>query len=160
MAARRTTSGHAGGLELYQRVLSHLNTPGVLPPKWNPEIRPMKGLAVPMIMIVTAQVLREAMADPASATAGSTTTSTRSARLHAPELDVLETVGPNGEFLDHFDGRTLNPGHAIEAAWFILQRGTVSRQRSRAAQTGLTILDWMWERGWDGSTAASPTSST
>ena len=34
---------------------------------------------------------------------------------------VMETVGPNGEFINHFDGRTLNPGHAIEGAWFILQ---------------------------------------
>ena len=38
-----------------------------------------------------------------------------------PELEaVMETVGPGGELIDHFDGRTLNPGHAIEAAWFIL----------------------------------------
>jgi hypothetical protein len=36
-----------------------------------------------------------------------------------PELEcVMKSVGPNGEILDHFDGRTLNPGHAIEGAWF------------------------------------------
>ena len=37
----------------------------------------------------------------------------------------METVGPDGEFLDHFDGRTLNPGHAIEAAWFIMREGQI-----------------------------------
>ena len=36
---------------------------------------------------------------------------------------VLETVGGNGEFFDHFDGRTITPGHAIEAAWFLLMAG-------------------------------------
>ena len=34
---------------------------------------------------------------------------------------VMEVVGPNGELIDHFDGRCLKPGHAIEGAWFILQ---------------------------------------
>ncbi|NIP95814.1 MAG: N-acylglucosamine 2-epimerase, partial [Akkermansiaceae bacterium] len=33
---------------------------------------------------------------------------------------VMEQVAPDGSVIDHIDGRTLNPGHAIEAAWFIL----------------------------------------
>ena len=67
-----------------------------------------------------------------------------------PELGtVLETVGPNGEFLDHFDGRTLNPGHAIEAAWFIMREARYRGNDPQLLQTGLTILDWMWARGWD-----------
>jgi N-acylglucosamine 2-epimerase len=76
-----------------------------------------------------------------------------------PEFEVvLETVGPNGEFLDHFDGRMLCPGHAIEAAWFILQeaqhRGAPGLPRPgqgdpRLIRLGTTILDWMWRRGWD-----------
>ena len=41
---------------------------------------------------------------------------------------VMETVGPAGEIIDHFDGRTLNPGHAIEGAWFILREGRVPRR--------------------------------
>ena len=27
--------------------------------------------------------------------------------------------------IDHFDGRTLNPGHAIEGAWFIMLEGKI-----------------------------------
>ena len=66
-----------------------------------------------------------------------------------PDLRALmETVGPNGEILDHFDGRLLNPGHAIECAWFIMHEGRL-RNSARLIQLGLTILDWMWERGWD-----------
>jgi hypothetical protein len=30
---------------------------------------------------------------------------------------VLETVGPNGEFMDTMAGRLVTPGHAIEAGW-------------------------------------------
>ena len=61
---------------------------------------------------------------------------------------VLETVGPDGEFIDHFDGRTLNPGHAMEGAWFILFEGKF-RGDEELVKTGLRMLDWSWERGWD-----------
>jgi N-acylglucosamine 2-epimerase len=66
-----------------------------------------------------------------------------------PELGALmEVVGPGGAIIDHFDGRTLNPGHAIEAAWFIMHEGKL-RTDKRLISMGLTILDWMWKRGWD-----------
>jgi len=38
---------------------------------------------------------------------------------------LLKIVGPQGEILDHFDGRTLNPGHTLEASWFIWQEASL-----------------------------------
>ncbi len=60
----------------------------------------------------------------------------------------METVGARGEILDHHDGRTLNPGHAIECAWFIMHEGKL-RDDARLRRLGCQILDWMWARGWD-----------
>ena len=60
----------------------------------------------------------------------------------------METVGLHGEIVDHFDGRLLNPGHAIEGAWFIMHEGKL-RGDSAMIGTGLQMLDWMWQRGWD-----------
>lgn len=57
-------------------------------------------------------------------------------------------VGPAGAVIDHFDGRTLNSGRALEAALFVLHEGKLRGDR-RLVRLGLTILDWMWERGWD-----------
>jgi N-acylglucosamine 2-epimerase len=100
-----------------------------------------------MIMIVTAQVLRKSMDDPAFCNRWIDHYIGEIRRYHMhPEL---ETVGPDGEFLDHFDGRTLNPGHAIEAAWFIMQEARERGNDPDLLKSGLTILDWMWERGWD-----------
>jgi len=62
---------------------------------------------------------------------------------------VMETVGPNGEFIDHFDGRILNPGHAIECAWFILHEAKHRNNDAELIKIGLTMLDWMWKHGWD-----------
>ena len=50
--------------------------------------------------------------------------------------------------IDHFDGRTLNPGHAIECAWFIMREGSHRKDES-LVQVGCEMLDWMWKRGWD-----------
>ena len=60
----------------------------------------------------------------------------------------METVGVDGGIVDHFDGRTLNPGHAIEGAWFIMHEGH-RRGDSQLIEMGCTMLDWMWDRGWD-----------
>ncbi|MCH1438136.1 MAG: AGE family epimerase/isomerase, partial [Rubripirellula sp.] len=66
-----------------------------------------------------------------------------------PELNcVMETVGMQGELIDHFDGRTLNPGHAIEGAWFLMWEGA-HRNDSALIEMGCQMLDWMWQRGWD-----------
>lgn len=162
LAAYGRAAGDAAAVgeafDLYQRVVSYLDTPGVLPPKWDAETRPVRGLAVPMIMIVTAQILRRALgrgpgeaARRALCDAAIDRYIDEIKRYHMhPELaTVLETVGPDGEFLDHFDGRMLNPGHAIEAAWFIMQEARERGNDPDLLQMGLAILDWMWSRGWD-----------
>jgi len=60
----------------------------------------------------------------------------------------LEHVGPDGAVIGHADGRLLNPGHAIEGAWFLMLEGK-TRGIGEYVAAGCDILDWMWERGWD-----------
>jgi N-acylglucosamine 2-epimerase len=43
----------------------------------------------------------------------------------------------------------LNPGHAIEAAWFMLHEARCRGGDGRLVGLGTAILDWMWKRGWD-----------
>ncbi len=134
--------------------LHHSFTPGVMPPKTDPDTRPTLGLGAHMIAIVTAQELRANLGDVE--VRGQTCSAWIDASIAAIERDfmkpdlqaVMECVAPDGSVLDHFDGRILNPGHAIEAAWFIMHEGRLRSER-RLIQTGLTILDWMWASGWD-----------
>jgi N-acylglucosamine 2-epimerase len=133
--------------------LRHSFEPGVMPPKFE-ATRPMKGLAPLMITIVTAQELRANLGD--IAVSGRTCTEWIDRSIAEIERDFLkpehvalmENVAPDGGIIDHFDGRTLNPGHAIECAWFILHEGALRRDQ-RLIKLGTTILDWMWKRGWD-----------
>ncbi len=128
-------------------------TPDAIAPKFE-AVRPMKGVGPYMILIATAQELRVNLGDVT--VSGRTCTewianaiATIESQFMKPEHSVLmEVVGEHNEVLDHFDGRTLNPGHALEAAWFIMHEGKLRRD-SRMIKVGLTILDWMWKRGWD-----------
>lgn len=133
--------------------LHYCFTPGVMSPKFEPT-RPLKGLGPLMIGIVTAQELRACLGDLTIAQRTCTEwidafiAEIRRDFLKPEHAALLETVGPKGEVMDHADGRTLNPGHAIECAWFILEEGRRRADRE-LVQLGATILDWMWERGWD-----------
>jgi N-acylglucosamine 2-epimerase len=128
--------------------------PGVMPPKTDPVSRPMKGVAPLMIAIVTAQEIRRLLGDETVRGATCTQWIDRSIAeierdFFKPDLGALmEVVAPNGDVIDHFDGRTLNPGHAIECAWFILHEAKLRRD-ARMQRLGLAILDLMWRRGWD-----------
>jgi N-acylglucosamine 2-epimerase len=137
----------------FETYLRYSFEPGVMTPKFEPT-RPSKGLGPLMIGVVTAQELRRHLGEVT--VGGRTPTEWIDAFIAEVERDFLkrehgalmETVAPDGALLDHADGRTLNPGHAIECAWFIMEEARW-RGDARMASLGIEILDAMWERGWD-----------
>ena len=136
--------------DLFHLVLHHVDTPGLLPPKTNAEVRPMKGLATTMILIATAQELRKATQDPiCTEVIDRCIAEAERDFLKAEFRCVLETVGPRGEFYDTFDARVINPGHSIELGWFILEEARVRGSDHRLIELGTKIIDWSLELGWD-----------
>ncbi|MCK5811327.1 MAG: AGE family epimerase/isomerase [Clostridiales bacterium] len=62
---------------------------------------------------------------------------------------LIENIGPSGEYYSDIpEGRLLNPGHAIETAWFILEEGITSNNQAYI-NLGLSILDSSLLTGWD-----------
>lgn len=124
-------------------------TPGRMPPKFT-GARPMEGIGTRMIAIVTAQELRKHLGQDARLTRWIDRCLDDIQRLFVkPELEVvMESVMPDGSISDHFDGRMLNPGHAIEAAWFVMEEAR-QRKDDTLLKLGCDMLDWMWGRGWD-----------
>ena len=113
-------------------------------------IRPAKGIGVPMIMMNTAQQLRETIGDERCDEWISKWISEIESDFVKDDIKcVMEQVAPDGSIIDHIDGRTLNPGHAIEGAWFILQEAKYRNNDPRLITLGCKMLDYMWERGWD-----------
>ncbi|MGQ7869345.1 AGE family epimerase/isomerase [Sunxiuqinia sp. sy24] len=66
-----------------------------------------------------------------------------------PELGlVVENLNTDETLSDTFDGRLLNPGHAIEAMWFIMDLG-VRLERPDLITKANEIAIQMVEYGWD-----------
>jgi N-acylglucosamine 2-epimerase len=132
----------------FQAFVDHNLNPRGVEPKFT-DVRPTKSIGFPMITINTAQQLRDSIGLTGADAWIDRSIATIRDRFLKPDLRaVMETVGPGGEIIDHFDGRTLNPGHAIEGAWFIMWEGKL-RGDDQLIRTGCQMLDWMWERGWD-----------
>ena len=102
----------------------------------------MKALSPVMIMLSTAQVMR------------STNTDNRSFydKVAKECLDeilnggfltekaLLESVTYDGEFSDTPSGRIVNPGHSLEAAWFVMLEGIIT-DNQEAVNLGKKIID-------------------
>ncbi len=114
------------------------------------DTRPSKGIGIPMIMINTAQQIRETIGDErCDAYIEKWINEIKTNFVKDDIRCVMEQVAPNGDIIDHIDGRTLNPGHAIEGAWFILHEAKYRNNDPQLIDLGCRMLDYMWERGWD-----------
>lgn len=160
LAAYSSIAQDVTALEQARRLYSLIDElDGKLSPKVEPTSRRFRGHSHTMMMINLCQVLREA--DPERSAHYTQRIDRQIVELFRffvkPELKaLLETVGPDGELSEGSEGRCVNPGHAIETAWFLLSEATY---RSNGAPTnapdndllkkGLQLLDWHLERGWD-----------
>lgn len=61
---------------------------------------------------------------------------------------VYENISPHGEFVDSFEGRLLNPGHAIEAMWFVMNIG-LRKNDHDLVKKAEAIMYQQLEKGWD-----------
>lgn len=136
-------------LELFKKIQYFISTPGILEPKYCESVS-MRGHSITMILINTASRIRAAIADPIlTLQIDHSIAALRNYFMHPEYKALLETVGPNGEFIDTLTGRTINPGHCIETAWFLMEEAKYRNGDKELLETALTILDWSWKWGWD-----------
>ena len=112
-----------------------------LEPKYNTENRQMKGLSPVMIMLSTAQVLRSI--DEVSEKYDTLAKTFLDEILHGgflTEKALLENVAADGSFVDSPTGRHVNPGHSLEAAWFVLVEGLITKNQE-AIDAAKKIID-------------------
>jgi N-acylglucosamine 2-epimerase len=136
-------------LDLYARILHYYRHPEIFPPKYEPAAGLRRSHGNTMIQLALAQQLRRLGDDPLfDRAADDAYEDLQRYFMHADVQCVLETVGGNGERLDSPAGRCVNPGHAIETAWFLMEEARL-RNKPDMLRTGLTILDWSLTLGWD-----------
>ncbi len=135
--------------ELFGKCIHYARHPEEFTPKFT-NVRPTKGIGVPMILLNTARQVLDTIGDPrALEVIDQCIEEIRDFFVKDDIRCVMEQVAPDGSIIDHIDGRTLNPGHAIEGAWFILHEARVRNNDPELISLGCRMLDYMWERGWD-----------
>ena len=133
---------------LFRTARRVMTEPGAMVPKGT-SVRPGKPFGHPMISLGVAQVFRSSIGGRfAEEVAASCVAEIGGDFVHSDRHAVLEVVSPDGGVIDHLESRQLNPGHAIEGAWFILEEARV-RNDETLVQLGCDMLDWSWARGWD-----------
>lgn len=136
-------------LSVFKDMRRFLNTPGILEPKYLPSVQ-AQGHSITMIMINVASRIKKVISDPElDLQIDESLNALKKYFMHPEFKALLETVGPNGEFIDTINGRTINPGHCIETAWFLFDVAADRNGDRELTDMALTILNWSWEWGWD-----------
>jgi N-acylglucosamine 2-epimerase len=144
----------AVALQAYHNYLRRQSNPKGKYNKAYPGTRSLKSLAVPMILAnLTLEVawLLESSALEEILTA---TVTEVMQDFYQPDRGLMyEHVTPDGQRLDCFDGRLINPGHGIEAMWFIMeiaQRRQDMALVNQALDIVLNILKFSWDEEFGG----------
>ncbi len=107
------------------------------PPKFEPENAQYIALSPCMILLSTAQVLRKLDKEKYDPIAKEMV---KEILRHLTSKGLLENIHPDGFFVDTPTGRTVNPGHSLEAAWFLMAEG-VYQQDDVLIQKAKEIID-------------------
>jgi N-acylglucosamine 2-epimerase len=135
-------------------ILSRVDNPK---DKWNkayPGTRPLKNFALPMILCNLALEIEHLLDEDFLNQTINTVIHEVMEVYYRPELGlVLETITPGNQLSDTFEGRLLNPGHAIEAMWFIMDLGVRLKNQAlieKAAEIGVRMVEYGWDKQYGG----------
>lgn len=142
-------------VKTFRRILERRSNPKGKWLKAYPGTRPMKDFALPMIICNMALETEEIIGDPALIE------KTIDESVHEivdvfykPELGViLENLAPDGSMIDCFEGRKINPGHDLEAMWFLMNIGIRRNDRElieKAVGISLSVINYGWDKEYGG----------
>jgi N-acylglucosamine 2-epimerase len=138
----------------YRNILRRQENPKGQYNKVVPDTRPLKGFALPMILCnLTLELETLLDREEVERTIDTCVHEVMDVFLDSERKLVFENVSLDGSHVDCFDGRLINPGHGIEAMWFIMDIAQRRGDRAlieRAAQTVLDILDFGWDKAYGG----------
>lgn len=66
---------------------------------------------------------------------------------------IVENVTSDGKLSDSFDGRVINPGHSLEAMWFIMDLGVRFNRPElidKAVKIALNTIEYGWDKEYGG----------
>ena len=141
---------------IFKRILERRGNPKGKWCKAVPGTRPMKDFALPMIICNMALEVEDIINDPQQLE------KTIDECLHEvldvfyqPDLGcMLENVSSlDNSRLDCFEGREINPGHDLEALWFIMNLGIRRNNKAlinKCVEISLSVIEIGWDKEYGG----------
>ena len=138
----------------FEIVLSKVDNPKGKWSKASPGARALKSFALPMILCNVALEIEPLLEKDFLEEKIKECVHEVMDVFYRPELGlIVEHLGVNNELVDCMDGRLLNPGHAIEAMWFIMDLGKRLGDQAlieKAVDIALKEVEYGWDKQYDG----------
>lgn len=136
--------------DTFLNILKRQNSPKAQYDKHYPGTRSLQNFALPMILCNLVLEI-ESLLEP------KLVEETIASGIHAvmelfykPDKGVIvENILANGDFSDTFEGRIINPGHGLEAMWFIMDLATRKGDTAlieRAVEISLKLVEYGWDK--------------
>lgn len=133
----------------FEKILKRKDNPKGIYEKSYPGTRPLKGFALPMILCNLVLEIEDLLSpELVEETIDNGIREVMEVFYRSDLGLILENVTPDGQFSDSFEGRLVNPGHGLEAMWFIMD---IAKRRSdeqlieKATKITLQILEYGWD---------------
>ncbi len=140
--------------ETFAQILKRQGNPKGTYNKAYPDTRPLKNFALPMILCNLSLELEDLLEkDFVEETIDTCIREVMDVFYDDVSGLILENVKLDGQLSDSFPGRLLNPGHAIEAMWFVMDLGQRKRDQrliERAKDQMLHMLNYGWDEKYGG----------
>ncbi len=141
-------------LTTFNNILSRRdNTKGIYN-KAYPGTRPLQGFSLPMILCNLVLEMEHIMDSGVVENTIKQGTQAVMEVFYKPELNlILENVSSDGSIVDSFEGRLINPGHAIESMWFIMDlanRDGDIELIKKAVDITINTLEYGWDKEYGG----------
>ena len=135
-------------------ILSKVSNPKGRWDKSHPGTRSLKNFALPMILCNLALEIEHLLEEDFLLQTIDNCIHEVMDVFYRPELGlVVENLTTENQLSDTFEGRVLNPGHAIEAMWFIMDLGERLKKPElirKAAAIAVQMAEYGWDKNMEG----------
>lgn len=140
--------------DTFRHIMDRRDRPKGMYDKTFPGTRDLRNFSLPMILCNLAMEMEHLLdRDFVDALTEALLHDVLTVFLQPAEQLILENVNRDGSFIDSFDGRLLNPGHALEAMWFVMDLGVRRNDPEiirRATDIALNTLAYGWDQQFGG----------
>ncbi|GAA4515682.1 AGE family epimerase/isomerase [Sphingobacterium thermophilum] len=140
--------------DTFKRIIQRRNNPKGKYNKAYPNTRALKGFSLPMILSNLSLELEHIVGTDTVESLIDEIIHEVMEVFYQPESGlIVESVNADGTFSDTFEGRLVNPGHVIEAMWFMMDlaaRRKDAKLMDKCIQIALRALEYGWDEEFGG----------